>query len=61
MRIFSAVSVIAFMLCCCNREEVQPNILFIFADDQCYNTIREMGNLEVMTPTLDELARRGAR
>jgi len=59
MRVLSAISFIAFMLCCCGREEVRPNILFIFADDQCYNTIREMGNHEVITPTLDELARRG--
>ena len=59
MRIPTALSFIAVMLCCCNREEVQPNILFIFADDQCYNTIREMGNREVITPTIDELARRG--
>ncbi|TFH20352.1 MAG: choline-sulfatase, partial [Bacteroidia bacterium] len=36
-----------------------PNILFVFADDQCYNTIRELGNEEVFTPTLDEMARHG--
>jgi arylsulfatase A-like enzyme len=46
------------MLFSCSEKET-PNILFIFADDQCYNTIRELGNEEVYTPTLDELARRG--
>jgi arylsulfatase A-like enzyme len=47
------------LLFSCSRKDPPPNILFIFADDQCYNTIRELGNLEVFTPTLDELARRG--
>ena len=43
----------------CNKKEEPPNILFIFADDQCYNTIRELGNDEVYTPSLDALARQG--
>lgn len=50
---------LAFLLLSCNKQEEPPNILFIFADDQCYNTIRELGNEEVYTPTLDELARQG--
>lgn len=36
-----------------------PNILFILADDQCYQTVNALGNPEVITPTLDELANRG--
>jgi arylsulfatase A-like enzyme len=36
----------------------KPNVLFIFADDQCYDTIREMGNLEIETPNLDRLVKR---
>jgi len=47
------------LLFSCKSPEDPPNILFIFADDQCYNTIRELGNEEVFTPTLDELARQG--
>ncbi|NOR33637.1 MAG: sulfatase-like hydrolase/transferase [Bacteroidales bacterium] len=50
---------ITSLLLSCNKQEEPPNILFIFADDQCYNTIRELGNEEVYTPTLDELARQG--
>jgi arylsulfatase A-like enzyme len=46
------------LLCSCHRETA-PNILFIFADDLSYNTIRELGNGEIHTPALDELARRG--
>ena len=51
--------VLAALLFSCSRREEPPNILFIFADDQCYNTIQELGNEEVYTPTLDELARQG--
>jgi len=34
----------------------QPNILFIFADDQCYDTVGALGNDEIETPHLDRLA-----
>jgi arylsulfatase A-like enzyme len=53
------VLLLTALLFSCSSKEEPPNILFIFADDQCYNTIRELGNQEVFTPTLDELARRG--
>ena len=53
------ILLLAALLYSCGSEKEPPNILFIFADDQCYNTIRELGNQEVFTPTLDELARQG--
>ncbi len=37
----------------------RPNIVFIFADDQCFETIGSLNNAEVRTPNLDELAKRG--
>ncbi len=37
----------------------KPNILFIFADDQSYETIGAHGNPEVKTPHLDRLATSG--
>ncbi len=37
----------------------QPNIVFIFADDQCFNTINALGGHEIATPNLDALAKRG--
>jgi choline-sulfatase len=37
----------------------RPNILFIFADDQSYETIAAHGFDEVQTPNLDRLARGG--
>jgi choline-sulfatase len=37
----------------------KPNVLFIFADDQCFETLRAMGCDEIQTPNLDRLVRRG--
>ncbi|MCX6953148.1 MAG: sulfatase-like hydrolase/transferase [Verrucomicrobia bacterium] len=37
----------------------QPNILFIFADDQRADTIAALGNRHIQTPNLDRLVRRG--
>jgi hypothetical protein len=37
----------------------QPNILFIFADDLSYETIRAHGHLDIDTPNLDRLVAEG--
>ncbi|MFQ5808063.1 MAG: sulfatase-like hydrolase/transferase [Armatimonadota bacterium] len=37
----------------------RPNVLFLFADDQRFDTINALGNADVITPTLDALAERG--
>ncbi|QDS88830.1 Arylsulfatase [Rosistilla ulvae] len=37
----------------------RPNILFLFSDDQCYETVGALGNDEIETPALDQLAARG--
>lgn len=39
-------------------EAKKPNLLFIFADDQCFRTINSLNNDEVETPNLDRLAKR---
>ncbi|MBI2925819.1 MAG: sulfatase-like hydrolase/transferase [Verrucomicrobia bacterium] len=36
-----------------------PNVLFLFSDDQRFDTIHALGNREIQTPNLDRLARRG--
>ena len=41
------------------RPAQQPNIIFIFADDQCFDTIHALGNKEVQTPNLDRLVNSG--
>jgi choline-sulfatase len=37
----------------------KPNILFIFADDQCYETIANLGLTDIETPNLDRLTKEG--
>jgi len=41
------------------RESKRPNILFIFADDQSFETIHAHGLDEIDTPALDSLAQSG--
>ena len=38
-----------------SRAAEQPNIVFIFADDQCYETLHSLGHPLVETPNLDRL------
>ena len=40
-------------------SQEKPNILFIFADDQSYETVRAHGNDAIHTPHLDSLAESG--
>ncbi len=45
---------------CSVKPEQKPNIVFIFADDQCYDAIHALGyNSEIITPNLDKLADKG--
>ncbi len=37
----------------------KPNILFLFADDQCFETIRAFGHTDIDTPNLDRLVAEG--
>ena len=37
----------------------KPNILFIFADDQCFETLHALGSDRIETPNLDRLVRDG--
>ncbi len=46
-------------LCSCQKEITKPNFIFLFADDQAYNTIPALGYPEVSTPNLDRLAENG--
>lgn len=51
---FSAVAALAHA-----AEPTKPNILFIFSDDQSYETIRASGLTDIDTPNLDRLTARG--
>ena len=48
-----------FLLPLLIAEAKKPNILFIFADDQCYETIRELKITDIDTPHLDRLMKAG--
>ena len=43
------------------EKQQKPNILFIFADDQTYNTLGSLEGCPVKTPNLDRLAEQGVR
>lgn len=56
--------VLIVMASCQPKKEVKklpekPNIIFLFADDQCHATIHALGNKEVITPNLDQLVNSG--
>jgi arylsulfatase A-like enzyme len=42
-----------------SMKNVKPNILFIFTDDQRFDTIQALGNEHIITPNLDTLAENG--
>lgn len=44
---------------CSEVQNERPNIIFIFADDQSFNTINALGNSEILTPTLDKMVSEG--
>ena len=41
------------------RSAEPPNVLFIFADDQCFETIGAFGLTDIETPNLDRLVEEG--
>ena len=44
---------------CSTRPKKKPNVLFIFADDQAFDTINALGYRDVQTPNLDRLVKSG--
>ncbi|MAS76339.1 MAG: hypothetical protein CMO57_08085, partial [Verrucomicrobiales bacterium] len=43
------------------QAKAKPNVLFIFADDQCFETVANLGLTDIDTPNLDRLAKRGTQ
>lgn len=54
-----AVLLFAFSFTVLVRAADKPNVLFLFADDQTFHSLRAVGNDEIQTPNLDRLARSG--
>ncbi len=57
--IWGAVIVLEFVAACPLHAADKPNILFLFADDQCFETIGALGMTDIETPNLDRLMQRG--
>lgn len=55
----SLLVLLAFVFLAPYADAKQPNILFLFADDQCFETIRALGHTDIDTPNLDRLVQRG--
>ncbi|MDP7252582.1 MAG: sulfatase-like hydrolase/transferase [Planctomycetota bacterium] len=51
----SSLSLIPLLLQTPARAQEKPNFLFIFADDQAFDTVGALGNTEIETPNLDRL------
>jgi len=48
------------LLAACSPSQEEPvNVLFLYTDDQRYNTIHALGNQEIRTPNMDALVRQG--
>jgi arylsulfatase A-like enzyme len=56
---FSLLGIFFSILQCCAPAAEKPNILFIFADDMAYDTIRGQGSNEVEMPNIERLMKRG--
>ena len=57
----SAIPVIAFgkQMCAAERTDERPNLVFVFADQMRAHAMGCMGNKQIITPNLDELASEG--
>ena len=42
-----------------SKADQKPNILFLFSDDQCFETIGSLGITDIETPNLDRLVKSG--
>lgn len=58
IRISPFVAIFLAVLSFASAEE-KPDILFLFADDQCFETIGKFGYTDIETPNLDRLVERG--
>lgn len=52
---------IALVACDAKQQilENKPNIVFLYTDDQTYETVRALGHNEIQTPNLDRLINTG--
>ena len=53
-------ALVALFVLGCDSTKKKPNFVFIYTDDQRFDTVGLIGNNEVKTPHLDDLANNGA-
>ncbi|GIT04912.1 MAG: hypothetical protein CM1200mP29_03230 [Verrucomicrobiota bacterium] len=53
IQLFGRLATIAAMCLAFGQAQAKPNVLFIFADDQCFETIGSLGLTDINTPNLD--------
>ncbi len=56
---FRLIFPVLLIAACAPTQEPPVNVLFLYTDDQRYNTIHALGNDEIRTPHMDALVRRG--
>ena len=54
------VGLIASLFFSCKSEVEKPNFIFIYTDDQRFDTVGLIGDNQVITPNLDKLVKNGA-
>ena len=58
-RLLLSVCIIFTLAWTNSRAAEKPNILFLFADDQCFETIRALEHTDIETPNLDRFVHSG--
>ena len=53
------IGLVSFLFCLSLSAQEKPNILFIFADDQTFESLGAVNNTEIKTPNLDKLVEQG--
>lgn len=61
MKSLILIHLFVFIHLCLGEHHSKPNILFIFSDDQSFETLGKLGLSEAKTPNLDRLSEQGAR
>lgn len=61
LKFYIPLIIVAYLFSGCKETKLveKPNILFIFTDDQRYNTVSAIGDKHLITPNLDKLAYSG--
>lgn len=63
--IIICIGLVSSLFLSCNTEQgteqsqTKPNFLFLFADDLTYRAINALGNEEIRTPNIDQIAKNG--